>query len=179
MSENLKDKMSQLGERFKIGRSEVGQKISAGMSSMSFKMREFFQGPSQTDSLIEEATAETLDEPDWAMNLELCDMINHGRLNSVEFIRSVKMRIKSRSPRIQYLTLVLLESFVKNCEKAFSELAAERMLDEMVKLIEDPNTLANNRNKALMLIETWGEFLNELRYLPVYAETYKVIHKFE
>lgn len=173
MSDNLKDKMNQLGERLKIGGSEVGQKLSAGMSSMSFKMKEFFQGPSQTDNLIEEATAETLDEPDWATNLELCDMINHGRLNSVEFIRSMKMRIMSKSPRIQYLTLVLLEAFVKNCEKAFSELTAERVLDEMVKLIEDPHTVANNRNKALMLIESWGESLNELRYLPIYAETYK------
>lgn len=173
MGDKLKDKMNQLGERLKIGGSEVGQKLSAGMSSMSFKMKGFFQGSSQTDNLIEEATAETLDEPDWAMNLELCDMINHGRLNSVEFIRSLKMRIKSKSPRIQYLTIVLLETFVNNCGKAFSELAAERVLDEMVKLIEDPLTIVNNRNKALMLIESWGESLNELRSLPIYADTYK------
>lgn len=172
MGDKLKDKMNQLGERLKIGGSEVGQKLSAGMSSMSFKMKGFFQGSSQTDNLIEEATAETLDDPEWAMNLELCDMINHGRLNSVEFIRSLKMRIKSKSPRIQYLTLVLLETFVNNCDKAFSELAAERVLDEMVKLIEDPLTIVNNRNKALMLIESWGESLNELRNLPIYADTY-------
>lgn len=178
MGDKLKDKMNQLGERLKIGGSEVGQKLSAGMSSMSFKMKGFFQGSSQTDNLIEEATAETLDEPEWAMNLELCDMINHGRLNSVEFIRSLKMRIKSKSPRIQYLTLVLLETFVNNCDKAFSELAAERVLDEMVKLIEDPLTIVNNRNKALMLIESWGESLNELRSLPIYADTYKVIMQF-
>ena len=43
-----------------------------------------------------------------------------------------------KSPRIQYLALVLLETCVKNCKKAFSEVAAERVLDEMVKLIEDP-----------------------------------------
>ena len=37
---------------------------------------------------MEEATADTLDETDWAMNLELCDMINHDRINSLELIRS-------------------------------------------------------------------------------------------
>lgn len=173
MSDNLMDKVNQLGERLKIGGSEVGQKLSAGMSSMSFKMKEFFKGPSQIDNLIEEATAEALDEPDWATNLELCDIINHGRINSVEFIRGMKKRIVSKSPRVQYLTLVLLETFVKNCEKAFSEVAAERVLDEMVNLIEDPQTVINNRNKALMLIESWGETSNELRYLPIYKETYK------
>ncbi|KAL8534766.1 hypothetical protein ACS0TY_010699 [Phlomoides rotata] len=171
MGDNLKDKVNQLGERLKG--SDMGQKITAGMSSMSFKMKEFFQGPNQTDNLIEEATAEILDEPDWATNLEFCDMINHGRLNSVEFVRGIKKRLMLKSPRVQYLTLVLLETFVKNCEKAFSEVAAERVLDEMVKLIDDPQTVVNNRNKALMLIESWGQSSNELRYLPVYEETFK------
>lgn len=177
MGDNLKDKVNQLGERLKS--SDMRQKITAGMSSMSFKMKEFFQGPNQTDNLIEEATAESLDEPDWATNLEFCDMINNGRLNSVEFVRGIKKRLMTKSPRVQYLTLVLLETLVKNCEKGFSEVAAERILDEMVKLIDDPRTVVNNRNKVLMLIESWGQSSNELRYLPVYEETYKVTMQFE
>ncbi|KAL1547356.1 3'(2'),5'-bisphosphate nucleotidase/inositol-1,4-bisphosphate 1-phosphatase [Salvia divinorum] len=173
MSDNLMEKVSAFGERLMIGGSEVGQKITAGVSSVSLKMKELFQGPNQADQLVEEATAETLAEPDWATNLELCDMINHERVSSVELIRGIKKRIVLKSPRIQYLTLVLLETVAKNCEKAFSEIAAERVLDEMVKLIDDPQTVVNNRNKALMLIESWGESSDELRYLPVYEETYK------
>ena len=174
MSDNLMDKVTALGERLKIGGVEVGKKMSAGMSSMSFKMRELFQGPNQTEKIVEEATAETLDEPDWALNLDLCDMVNNDKINSVELIRGIKKRIMLKNPRVQYLALVLLETVVKNCEKAFSEVAAERVLDEMVKLIDDPQTVVNNRNKVLILIEAWGESANELRYLPVYEETYKV-----
>ncbi|KAK9991136.1 hypothetical protein SO802_026121 [Lithocarpus litseifolius] len=81
-------------------------------------------------------------------------MINTEKINSVELIREIKRRIMLKSPRIQYLALVLLETCAKNCEKAFSEVAAERVLDEMVKLIEDLQTTVNNRNKALMLIES-------------------------
>lgn len=173
MSDNLMEKVNALGERLKIGGSEVSQKITAGMSSMSFKMKEFFQGPNQADNLVEEATAESLDEPDWATNLELCDMINHERISSIDMIRAIKKRIMLKNARVQYLTLVLLETVVKNCEKAFSEVAAERVLDEMVKMIDDPQTVVNNRNKALILIEAWGESTEELRYLPVYEETYK------
>nr|POE50243.1 target of myb protein 1 [Quercus suber] len=173
MSDNLMEKVSAFGERLKIGGAEVGRKMTAGMSSMSFKMKELFQGPNQTDKIVDDATSENLDEPDWAMNLDICDMINTERINSIELIRGIKRRIMLKSPRIQYLALVLLETCVKNCEKAFSEVAAERVLDEMVKLIEDPQTVVNNRNKALMLIESWGESTNELRYLPVYEETYK------
>ncbi|XP_043695655.1 TOM1-like protein 1 [Telopea speciosissima] len=173
MSDNLMEKVSAFGERLKIGGAEVGRKMTAGMSSMSFKMKELFQGPNQVDKIVEDATAETLDEPDWATNLDLCDMINHEKINSVDLIRGIKKRIMLNNPRVQYLALVLLETVVKNCEKAFSEVAAERVLDEMVKLIDDPHTVVNNRNKALMLIEAWGESANELRYLPVYEETYK------
>lgn len=173
MSDNLMEKVSAFGERLKIGGAEVGRKMTAGMSSMSFKMKELFQGPNQTDKIVDDATSENLDEPDWAMNLDICDMINTEKINSIELIRGIKRRIMLKSPRIQYLALVLLETCVKNCKKAFSEVAVERVLDEMVKLIEDPQTVVNNRNKALMLIESWGESTNELRYLPVYEETYK------
>lgn len=172
------EKVSALGERLKIGGVEVGRKMSEGMSSMSFKVREFFQGPNQADKLVEDATSEALDEPDWALNLDLCDLINTDKLSSVELIRGIKKRIMVKSPRVQYLALVLLETCVKNCEKAFSEVAAERVLDEMVRLIDDPQTVVNNRNKALMMIEAWGESTGELRYLPVFEETYKVLSLF-
>ncbi|CAN7140914.1 unnamed protein product [Brassica rapa subsp. narinosa] len=173
MSDNLMDKVTAFGERLKIGGSEVSNKITAGMSSMSFKVKELFQGPNPTDKIVEDATSENLEEPDWDMNLEICDMINQETINSVDLIRGIKKRIMMNQPRIQYLALVLLETCVKNCEKAFSEVAAERVLDEMVKLIDDPQTVVNNRNKALILIEAWGESTSELRYLPVFEETYK------
>ena len=101
-------------------------------------------------------------------------MINTEKIDNDELIRGIKRRIMLKSPRLQYLALVLLETCVKNCEKAFSEVAAERVLDEMVKLIEDLQTIVDNRNKASMLIVSWGESTNELRYLPVYEETYIV-----
>lgn len=178
MSDNLMEKVSAFGGKLKIEGVEIGKKMTAGMNSMSFKMKELFQGgvggSNQADKFVEEATSETLDQPDWATNLEICDMINSERINSVDFIRGIKKRIVLKNPRVQYLSLVLLETCVKNCEKAFSEVAAERVLDEMVKLIDDPQTVVNNLNKALILIEAWGESANELRYLPVYEETYKV-----
>lgn len=173
MNDDLMEKVSAFGERLKISSTEVGRKMTEGMSSVSSKMKEIFQSPTQADKIVEEATMETMSGPDWAANLEICDMINTGRVNSTELIRGIKKRIMLKNAMVQYLALVLLETCVKNCDKAFSEVASERVLDEMVKLIDDPLTVVNNRNKALVLIEAWGESGNELRYLPVYEETYK------
>ncbi|KAJ3694696.1 hypothetical protein LUZ60_000073 [Juncus effusus] len=173
MSDNLMEKVTALGERLKITGTEVGKKVSDGINTMSFKMKELFQGQSPAEKIVEEATSEAMDGPDWAANLEICDMMNSGNVNSVEFVRGIKKRIMVKHPMVQYLALVLLETCVKNSERAFSEVAAERVLDEMVRLIDDPQTLVNNRNKALVLVETWGQSGDELRYLPVYEETYK------
>ncbi|KAM3243047.1 hypothetical protein ACQJBY_055180 [Aegilops geniculata] len=173
MSDNLMEKVNALGERLKITGSEVGKQMQAGMSSMSFKMKELFQAQTPADKIVEDATAETLEGPDWAANLEICDLINTEKVNSVDLIRGIKKRIMLKEARVQFLALFLLETIVKNCEKAFSEVAAERILDEMVRLIDDPQTVVNNRNKALTLIEAWGESGDELRYLPVYEQTYK------
>lgn len=172
-TDNIMEKVTALGERLKITGTEVSRKVSAGMSSMSFKMKELFQGQHPAEKIVEEATSEGMDGPDWSANLEICDMMNSENGSSVEFIRGIKKRIMVKHPMVQYLALVLLETCVKNCEKAFSEVAAERVLDEMVRLIDDPQTVVNNRNKALTMIEAWGESGDELRYLPVYEETYK------
>ncbi|XP_025686941.1 TOM1-like protein 1 [Arachis hypogaea] len=176
MSENLMEKVNALGERLKIGGVEVGRKMSAGMSSMSFKVKEFFHGQNHADRLVEEATSESLDEPDWSMNLQIYDLINdHESINTGEVVRAIKRRIMMRNnPRIQYLALVLLEALLKNCDnKGFMEVASERVLDEMVKLIDDPLTVSSNRNKALIDHMRLGESTTQLRYLPVFEETYK------
>lgn len=173
MSDNLKEKVSAFGERLKIGGAEMGRKMSAGMTSMSFKMKELFQGQTLAEKVVEEATSPTLAEPDWSTNLEICDMINGEKVNSTELIRAIKKQIMVNNPRVQYLALVLLETCVMNCKKAFSEVASEQVLDEMVKLIDDPQTDVHIRNRALTLIESWGKSANELRYLPIYEETYK------
>lgn len=93
VSDNLMEKVTALGERLKITGTEVSKKMSAGMSSMSFKVKELFQGQHPAEKIVEEATLEAMDGPDWATNLEICDMMNSGNGSSVEFIRGIKKRI--------------------------------------------------------------------------------------
>ncbi|WJX50990.1 hypothetical protein P8452_37227 [Trifolium repens] len=174
MSENLKGKVNAIGERLKINGAEMGRKMSAGMSTMSFKMKEFFQEPNQADKLVAHATSDSLDYTNWDIILHLCDLINDEKIDTCDVVRAIKKRVMMKSPRGQYLALVLLEMLVKNCDKGFFEVATERVLDEMVKIVDDPDqSFVASKEKALIMIRDWGESTTELRYLPVYEETYK------
>jgi hypothetical protein len=104
MSDNIMDKVNALGQRLKKSGAEVSRKMSVGVSNMSFKMKEFFQGQNMADKIADEATLEIMDAPDWATNLEICDMVNNERVNSVEVIRAIKRRIMMNNPRVQYLS---------------------------------------------------------------------------
>jgi hypothetical protein len=166
MAENFKERFSAFSEKLKLGSSEVGRKVTE-------RMKELFQVSTQADKLVEEATIENLEGPDWEKSLELCDLVNSEQVSGQDAVRAIKKRIMLKNTRIQFLALTLLETCVKNCEKMFSEVASERVLDEMVKMIDDRQTAVENRDKALKLIEAWGESTEELRYLPIFEETLK------
>jgi hypothetical protein len=170
---NFKEKFTAFGEKVKSGSGELSRKMSERMSTVSDKMKELFQVSTQADKLVEDATMESMTGPDWEKNLEICDLVNMEKVSGQDAARAIKKRIMLKNIRIQYLALTLLETCVKNCEKMFSEVASEKVLDEMVKMVDDRTTSTENREKALKLIEAWGESTEELRYLPIFEETYK------
>eukprot|EP00245_Coleochaete_scutata_P007774 TRINITY_DN23535_c0_g1_i1.p1 TRINITY_DN23535_c0_g1~~TRINITY_DN23535_c0_g1_i1.p1 ORF type:complete len:399 (+),score=92.43 TRINITY_DN23535_c0_g1_i1:106-1302(+) len=171
--DNMKEKLTVFGEKFRSSSSTTMAKVTEKMNIMSGKMKEFFQVPTRVDELVMEATGETLDGPDWGRNLELCDLVNTDKISSQDVVRALKKRLVSKNPDVQLLSLMLLETAVKNCDQMFSEVASERVLDEMVKIVDDVTVPSENRAKTLRLIEAWGESTEELRFLPVFEETYK------
>lgn len=161
----LKLASSSLGERIKTSGAQMGRTISS-------KMKEILQAPTPESKAVDEATAETLPEPNWGLNLRICAMISRGEYDGAEIVRAVKKKLAAgRNPPVQGLSLDLLEACTSNCEKVFSEVASEKVLDDMVRLIDDPKTDHGVRVRAMQLIRGWGES-NDLDYLPVFRQTY-------
>ncbi|CAL9023526.1 unnamed protein product [Prunus brigantina] len=156
--------LAQLGERLKIGGAQMGRMVSG-------KVKEILQTPTPESKMIDEATLETLEEPNWGMNLRICAMINSEEFSGSEVVRAIKKKISGKNVVSQRLSLDLLETCAMNCEKVFSEVASEKVLDEMLRMIENPQTDAENRQRAMQLIRAWGES-EELAYLPVFRQTY-------
>lgn len=158
--------LGNLGEKLVTSGAQMGRMVTG-------KVKEILQTPTPESRMIDEATLETMEEPNWGMNLRICAMINSEEFSGFEVVRVIKRKISGKSVVTQRLSLDLLEAIAMNCEKVFSEIASEKVLEEMVRMIENPQTDNENRRRAMQLIRAWGES-QDLAYLPVFRQTYMV-----
>ncbi|VFQ82629.1 unnamed protein product [Cuscuta campestris] len=163
--DKLKLASSSLGERLKAGGAEMSRKLST-------KVKEMLQAPTPESKMVDEATLETMEEANWGLNLRICAMIGREEFSGAEVVKAIKRKLQQgKSAASQRLSLDLLEACTSNCEKVFSEVASEKVLDDMMRMIDDPKTDHENRVRAMQLIRAWGES-EELNYLPVFSQTY-------
>ncbi|GER33783.1 ENTH/VHS/GAT family protein [Striga asiatica] len=109
------------------------------------------------NSMVERATSDMLIGPDWALNIEICDVCNRDPAQAKDVIRGIKKRLGSRNPKVQLLALTLLETIVKNCGDIVHMHVAEKDLPhEMVKIVRKKPDF-HVKEKILILIDTWQE----------------------
>ncbi|KAL6985410.1 TOM1-like protein 9 [Sarracenia purpurea var. burkii] len=123
------------------------------------------------NSMVERATTDMLIGPDWAMNIEICDVLNRDPSQSKDVVKGIKKRLGSKNPKVQLLTLTLLETIVKNCGDLIHMHVAEKdVLHEMVKMVKKKPDF-HVKEKILILIDTWQESFGgpRARYPQFYA----------
>lgn len=111
---------------------------------------------------IEQATDASLASENWALNMEICDLINESSDGARDAMKAIRKRLTQNAGKnytvIMY-TLTVLETCVKNCGKAFHMLVASKeFIQELVKLIgpkNDPPPIV--QEKVLSLIQIWAD----------------------
>ncbi|XP_067644917.1 TOM1-like protein 2 isoform X2 [Eurosta solidaginis] len=127
-------------------------------------MASFFNNPFSTPigQRIEQATDSSLASENWALNMEICDMINESSDTARDAMKAIRKRLTQNAGKdnqvIMY-TLTVLETCVKNCGKAFHVLVAQKdFIQELVKLIGPKNDPpAAMQERVLSLIQIWAD----------------------
>lgn len=110
---------------------------------------------------IEKATDGSLRSEDWALNMEICDIINETEEGPKDAVRALKKRIVgNKNFQEVILALTLLEACVKNCGHRFHVLAATQEFVEGVlvrTILPKNNPPAVVHDKVLNLIQAWAD----------------------
>ncbi|XP_051205428.1 TOM1-like protein 6 [Lolium perenne] len=108
-------------------------------------------------SRVDKATSHLLQGPDWAVNLEICDTLNADRWQTKDVVKAVKKRLQNKDPKVQFFTLTLLETMMKNCgEYVHFEVVELHILQEMVKIVQKKHDM-QVKDKVLILLDSWQE----------------------
>ncbi|XP_017477617.1 PREDICTED: TOM1-like protein 2 [Rhagoletis zephyria] len=111
---------------------------------------------------IEQATDPMLNSENWALNMEICDLINETDDGARDAVRAIKKRLQQSANKnfaVFMFTLTVLETCVKNCGRRFHMLVTNKdFVQEMVKLIGPKNDPPPEvQEKVLSLIQSWAE----------------------
>ncbi|XP_068618488.1 TOM1-like protein 2 isoform X2 [Battus philenor] len=111
---------------------------------------------------IEQATDGSLPSENWALNMEICDIVNSSADGPKDAIKAIRKRLTQSAGRnytVVMYTLTVLETCVKNCGKTFHVLVCNKeFISDLVKLIgpkNDPPTVV--QEKVLSLIQCWAD----------------------
>ncbi|XP_029944553.1 TOM1-like protein 2 isoform X1 [Salarias fasciatus] len=110
---------------------------------------------------IERATDGGLQNEDWTLNMEICDIINETDEGPKDAMRALKKRLSgNKNFREVMLALTVLETCVKNCGHRFHvQVATRDFIDGvLVKIISpksNPPTIV--QDKVLSLIQAWAD----------------------
>ncbi|PHH69621.1 hypothetical protein CDD80_6610 [Ophiocordyceps camponoti-rufipedis] len=120
---------------------------------------DFGRTPSQLQRFVSAACSPDNYEPNLALNLEICDLINSKKGSAPrEAATAIVGYINHRNPNVALLALHLLDNCVKNCGYPFHlQISTKEFLNELVRRFPERPPMRPTRVQAKILeaLEEW------------------------
>jgi len=130
-----------------------------------------------------EATDENLVSENWDASIAICDIINNSTHGPEQAVRAIKKRLEQcagKSHKSTLLTLIVLESCVKNCRREFLEIVcSHEFVDFLISRVISPNIDPGPevQTKVLSLLQSWAHAFSHDPKLQGAAEIYMDLKK--
>lgn len=127
---------------------------------------------------IEQASDAKLGTENWALFMEICDLINGSEDNAKDAARAIKKRLhivmQARDFEAAQLLITILETTVKNCSRRFQSLVCSKdFVNELVKSIGPSNKPpVVLQERVLGLVQSWAETFRSSSDLRGVTEVY-------
>ncbi|EME28976.1 TOM1-like protein 2 [Galdieria sulphuraria] len=165
----------------KTPREDKLRKSSALAMSKVSGMFRAITPKSELESTILKATASSLKEPNWKLNMKVCDLIKKeapSSSNLQEIVRYICKRVKHPDEKVALNALVLLETTVKNGKPVYYKAVADRGIPKLLKVVYNPLTSQDVRNRILQLIDIWADAFQPVEdSMPQFKEAYQELLK--
>ena len=116
--------------------------------------------------------AAALSGPEWSINMEIVDMLNASREACADAVTALSTRLKDGDNKVVYLTLVILETCMKNCGKMLASQIGAPFMQEMIAMTKGSRG-KKNADEAARLLQQWGRaFEKDRAKLPLFFDTY-------
>jgi len=131
------------------------------------------------EEIVDRACNAALYEPNLALNMEICDLINSNKKYYPRYAAiAIVNKVNNRNPTVDLLALSLLDHCVKNCGYPFHlQISSKEFLNELVRRFPSQPPLGYNpvESRILELIEQWSCTLCEnSRYKEDFANIVKI-----
>jgi hypothetical protein len=130
--------------------------------------------------------------PNWEQNMKVIDLVNKDAFRAAQYLLpTIHAQLKSKDPRIQWLTLILLDALVKNCGIQFARAVGTKEIMHRLKMLvyrrwkkrKKPYSQLNNYKnfvgeKAVTMVQMWGIGFYANRFeVPIFYNTYRRLVK--
>eukprot|EP01132_Coremiostelium_polycephalum_P005909 gene5909-7358_t len=124
--------------------------------------------------LVDKATSDYLVQMDWGTCLQLCDILNNDHQHARTVVKQIIKRFKEKS-RVILLALELSDSLIQNCECTHVFFGERTYQTELAKLVMNKKSKESVKDKALELIDSWGNAFQQRHDIPGFYENYSFI----